>query len=166
MTQSADSHPRQSRTSILGNLGERLVAQWLQQQGWIILAQGWHSRWGELDIVASHIGDRPGLHQKIAFVEVKTRSSGNWDENGLLAITSSKQSKLWKTAQLYLSEYPALAELTCRFDVALVVGQKLAGRSNIQLSSALPIIALGQPVLLDGYRLSLETYLESAFEQK
>jgi putative endonuclease len=97
----------------------------------------------------------------VAFVEVKTRSSGNWDADGLLAITPSKQIKLWKTAQLFLAQHPALAESPCRFDVALVS----AGRSRSTLESdTWPSIALGQPIEWKGYRLTLSTYLESAFE--
>jgi putative endonuclease len=145
-----------SRSSVLGQYGELLVAQWLQQQHWSILAQGWSSRWGELDIVAFRKSDRA-----VAFVEVKTRSSGNWDADGLLAITPSKQIKLWKTAQLFLAQHPALAESPCRFDVALVS----AGRSrNTQESETWPSIALGQPIEWKGHRLTLSTYLESAFE--
>jgi putative endonuclease len=146
------------RSSILGQQGERLVAQWLQQQHWSILARGWTSRWGELDVVALR---REDLASCLAFVEVKTRSQGNWDEDGLYAITRSKQTKLWKTAQLFLAKHPYLAEVNCRFDVALVNVRR--SPSNTQ-SAAAATILLGQPVVMDGEELILHTYLESAFE--
>jgi putative endonuclease len=157
-----------SRSSVVGQYGEAFVAQWLEQQGWSILARGWTSRWGELDVVA--------LQQKgtrspscLAFAEVKTRSRGNWDEDGLLAITPTKQAKLWKTARLFLAKHPHLAEVPCRFDVALVTvrefpnPQRQALKTLINHESQAPI-ALREPFTLDGYQLTLHTYLESAFE--
>ncbi len=168
----------------IGYLGEQLVAQWLKQNGWQIVAQGWHCRWGELDIVACQ-ADGPG-EDCLAFVEVKTRSRGNWDADGLLAVTSAKQEKLWKTAQLFLTKYPHLAEYPCRFDVALVqclrsqvpkpilrrqIDRKPSTQSGLReiartQPSAItwPVnITLGQTITVAGYALTLTTYLEAAF---
>jgi putative endonuclease len=155
MPESSKSKPR---SALLGQQGERLVAQWLQQQGWSIVAQGWTSRWGELDIVA--LRDE-GRHSCLAFVEVKTRSRGNWDEDGLYAITRTKQAKLWKTAQLFLAKHPHLAEAYCRFDVALVNVRRSPSKTS---PNPLAAIVLGQPVVMDGNELMLHTYIESAFE--
>ncbi|MCG9889575.1 MAG: YraN family protein [Thermosynechococcaceae cyanobacterium MS004] len=166
-----ESAQRKPNTSLIGKYGERLVAQWLQQQGWTILAQGWSCRWGELDVVAHWTGDRPSSSETpetgtLAFVEVKTRSSGNWDTNGLFAITPAKQAKLRKTAQLFLSTFPQFADSPCRFDVALVNAQKIARPISAPASNETPAstIQLGQPTLQPGYRLTLTTYLDSAFE--
>jgi putative endonuclease len=164
-TNSVNSKPR---SSILGQNGEMLVAQWLQQQGWLILARGWSSRWGELDVVALRKEDRiasQNENQVVAFVEVKTRSSGNWDADGLLAITTAKQIKLWKTAQLFLAQHPHLADHSCRFDVALVSAARSREiiASKTMASETWPPIALEQPIHWKGYRLTLSTYLESAF---
>ncbi|MGB8700408.1 MAG: YraN family protein [Thermosynechococcaceae cyanobacterium] len=153
-----ESQP-QSRSAVVGQLGENLVSQWLQQQGWSIVARGWTSRWGELDIVARKQGDRDDC---LAFVEVKTRSGGNWDEGGLVAITRSKQTKLWKTAQLFLAQHPSWAEMPCRFDVALVNARSKPQGDTVSIDPN-PIV-LGQPVVWEGYVLTLHTYLESAFE--
>lgn len=122
-TPSNQSEPSPSLKATLGLLGESLVAEWLQTQGWTILEQRWHCRWGELDLVArSPIvnGDDRPLSSTLAFVEVKTRSYSSWDANGLLALTPQKQAKLWKAAQFFLSDHPELTNLPCRFDVALV----------------------------------------------
>ncbi len=96
-----------------GDLGESLVCHHLQQQNWQVLAQQWRCRWGEVDIIA-----RKG--SSLIFVEVKTRQSANLDQDGLLAINARKQRKLIQTASLFLSQFPQLSELNCRFDVALV----------------------------------------------
>ncbi|MDX1978132.1 MAG: YraN family protein, partial [Pseudanabaenaceae cyanobacterium bins.68] len=63
---------------LIGLQGEDLVAQHLQTQGCEIIARRWQCPWSDLDLVAS---DRAHL----IFVEVKTRSRHNWDQNGLLA---------------------------------------------------------------------------------
>ncbi|MBC6435462.1 YraN family protein, partial [Nostoc sp. HG1] len=69
----------------IGELGEDLVAQWLQSTGWIILHRRFSSRWGEIDIIAEYhevtgkeAGEQgritPPPNSLLAFVEVKTRS--------------------------------------------------------------------------------------------
>lgn len=106
----------------LGIYGEQLVRNWLIQQGWEILYQRWHCRWGELDLIAQGYNAQGGnlSSPMLAFVEVKTRSRGNWDLDGLLSITPTKQRKLRTTARLFLTRHPHLAQLPCRLDVALV----------------------------------------------
>ena len=36
----------------IGNIGEDLVAKWLQSTGWEILHRRFWCRWGEIDIIA------------------------------------------------------------------------------------------------------------------
>ncbi|NET09404.1 MAG: YraN family protein [Symploca sp. SIO2B6] len=100
----------------IGQFGEQFVGQWLQQQGWVLLHQRWRCRWGEIDIIAQQSVPTPLL----ILVEVKVRSEGNWDSDGLLSITVKKQKKLLMATQLFLSKFPELDNLPCRFDVALV----------------------------------------------
>lgn len=107
-------------TSDLGTSGETFVANWLQAQGATILARQWTCRSGELDLVIKTQDANVERGAIVAFVEVKTRSRGNWDNDGILSITPTKQRKLLITAQLFLLNHPDLAELPCRFDVALV----------------------------------------------
>lgn len=109
----------------VGVLGEAIAAQWVQAQGWHLLHHRWHCRWGELDWVAcerSPSSSSPSSppSQQLVFIEVKTRSARNWDENGALAITPQKQQKLWQTAELFLSSFPEWSTLPCRFDLILV----------------------------------------------
>lgn len=133
-----------------GEWGEDLVAQWLKTQDWIILARRWRSRWGEIDLIAQ--SDRQAI---LAFIEVKTRSAGNWDESGLLAINPRKQQKLLTTAQIFLARFPHLENSYCRFDVALVhcrPGNPERVNKNAQFTQ-----------WREGYILTLQDYLEAAF---
>jgi len=185
--------PKPARSSLskseIGLLGEALIAEWLKAQGWVLLHQRWHCRWGEIDLIAQ----QPATHQlatsgpqrspsaTLVFVEVKTRSGNNWDADGLLAITAQKQAKLWQTAELFLSSHPELAELPCRFDVALVAYQALSkARSQPEsiredriqaarfamstaISSRREAIAQGQPIAIGSYQLSLKDYIQAVF---
>lgn len=150
----------QNPTAQLGGWGEELVAQWLQTQGWKILHRRWHCRWGELDLIAL---ENPTVAQSasLVFIEVKTRSRGNWDANGLMAISRQKQAKLWKTAEIFLAAQPQLAELPCRFDVALVYRPGTATKSAAK--TAQKPLGLYQMEPIAGYPLVLQDYLYNAF---
>ena len=137
----------------LGNYGEQLVCQWLIQKHCQILQRQWHSRFGEIDLIATGISGEGALRSKVlAFIEVKTRSQGNWDADGLLALTRSKQSKLRMTARYFLVRHPYLSELPCRFDLALVSCHLAppAGRLSLQVPDTQK-------------HLSLQTYIRDAF---
>ena len=145
----------------VGSLGEQLTKRWLQLQNYELLEQNWRCRWGEIDLIA---WDK--VTKAIAFIEVKTRSRHNWDEDGLSAIDSIKQEKIIQTASLYLAKHPQLAELPCRFDVALVRYRKLSKPVDRSLANFQQItrLNLGQPVVCDRYQLVLDNYLQSAFD--
>ncbi|MEB3278326.1 MAG: YraN family protein [Lyngbya sp.] len=144
----------------IGTWGEQLVQAWLNQQGWEIIAHQYRCRWGEIDLIAQQADLK--LDSTVIFVEVKTRSQRNWDEDGLLAITPSKQAKLIKAAQQFLSDRPELADFPCRFDVALVRCDR-AKDYNCCSQPGFPPITLGQPFEFQGYRLILQSYIQSAF---
>ncbi|MEH1919347.1 YraN family protein [Nostoc sp.] len=148
----------------IGSLGEDLVAQWLQSTGWIILHRRFSSRWGEIDIIAQHDGQTGEKlltqHSLLTFVEVKTRSSGSWDAGGRSAITPQKQAKIWRTAEIFLAQYPEKADYSCRFDVAIVYCQRM--------SKNLTGVIANQEALatssVDGYKFKLQEYIPAAFD--
>jgi putative endonuclease len=145
----------------IGTLGEQLVARWLQLKNHELLEYNWHCRWGEIDLIA-----QDQASQAVAFVEVKTRRGYNWDEDGLLAIDPNKQQKLIQTASLFLSKHPLLAELPCRFDVALVSYQPSVPKSingDYDLAQML-LLEIGQGVMVHGYQLTINDYLTAAFD--
>ncbi len=139
----------------IGKIGEKFVAQWLISDGWQILHQRWRSPWGEIDIIAQHHNS-----DALIFVEVKTRKSRNWDQDGMLAVTPQKQLKIRQTANYFLGEYPQFSNFSCRFDVALVHHQPCYQSCS---ENADPLIKIGQSVQCQGYQLTLLDYLEAAF---
>ncbi|MGL6281762.1 MAG: YraN family protein [Microcoleaceae cyanobacterium] len=146
----------------VGILGEDLVTIWLAGQGWQILKKRWRSPWGEIDIIARKM---QGNQSEIIFVEVKTRRAKNWDEDGLLAVSVTKQVKLWQAAELFVTQFTAnldghLNNYSCRFDVALVNCQVNSLATNTELPKQ---ININQSILIEGYQLVLHKYIESAF---
>jgi len=94
-----------------GPFGEEYAAEYLKKNGFRILARNYHSRFGEIDIIAEN-------GQYIVFAEVKTRK-----KDALVApaeaVTSAKQKKIAKTALIYLQNNPT--QLQPRFDVIGIV---------------------------------------------
>ncbi|MGN0114860.1 MAG: YraN family protein [Acutalibacteraceae bacterium] len=96
-----------SGTKSIGNSGEDLAARYLESKGYDIIARNFHSRYGEIDIIAKNA-------EYIAYVEVKTRSINSY---GLPreAVTLQKQQKIIKTAYVFEAQHPY--DLQPRFDV-------------------------------------------------
>jgi putative endonuclease len=134
-----------------GELGEEVVAQWLIARGAKVLHRRWRWRRGEIDLIAIDV-------DTLLFIEVKTRNSRNWDADGLLAITSQKQSRLFSSAELFLVKHPHLADYPCRFDVAIVRHQPIS-----QSIDGTCLHVLTDPT--SGRCLLLLDYLTGAFDR-
>ncbi len=95
----------------LGDFGENLTVKYLKKNGYKIVSQNFHSRYGEIDIIAVK-------NDILAFVEVKARA-----QNSLFkpreAVDYYKQNKIIKTAQLFMMAYNS--NIQPRFDVAEIV---------------------------------------------
>lgn len=95
-----------------GSLGEQSATDYLKKNGYEILSNNEHSRYGEIDIIACD-------KDYIVFVEVKTR----FEDSLYLpreAVDFRKQQKLIKTAGVYLSQHD-IGKLQPRFDVIEVI---------------------------------------------
>jgi putative endonuclease len=103
----------------LGKSGEERAAGYLRKKGYDILEKNYRCRFGEIDIIASKDG-------VLVFVEVKTRSSADYGF-GYESVTQSKQGKLVKTAQFYMS---GRAEVPARFDVISIDGDLVTHIEN------------------------------------
>ena len=146
----------------VGELGEKLVALWLEFQSYQLLHQRWRCRWGEIDLIAQ---EKPNT--TLIFVEVKTRSQVNWDADGMLAINSQKQQKISKTAAMFLAENTQLSDYPCRFDVALIAYEQISYQSDYLLgeNNYDCQLDLEKPTLrYKQYQLVLKNYLKSAFD--
>lgn len=94
-----------------GQRGEEAARRFLERAGYTIAACNYHTRYGELDIVA----ERDGI---CAFVEVKTRKSTAY---GLPceAVDIRKQEKIVQAAYGYMAEHSITGMV--RFDVIEVL---------------------------------------------
>lgn len=115
------SYNDKTRAATLGNEGERRVAEYLKQKGYIIVKRNYRDRFGEIDIVAEK-------ENVLAFVEVKTRKSGSL-VSGIEAVDTAKRQRLYKTAMMFLRRING--EYEPRFDVAEVTVQEDEVKGNI-----------------------------------
>ncbi len=95
----------------LGALAERYAASCLAKDGYQIVATNYHSRYGEIDIIATR-------DDVLVFVEVKARSPKAY-YSPMEAVTSAKMKKITATALCYLEQNPS--DLQPRFDVIELV---------------------------------------------
>lgn len=91
-----------------GNQGEELAIQLLKNNGYLIRAQNYFKKTGEIDLIAQK-------EEQIVFVEVKFRNSLDYGYPRE-AVTRSKQQKILKTALWYIKENQ-LDNYGFRFDV-------------------------------------------------
>ena len=94
-----------------GDWGEMLVANYLRDRGYEILAHSYRCRFGEIDLI---VWSPEGI---LCFVEVKTRAGTSF-ARAREAVTPAKQQKLRVTAEYYLMQHQL--DCLCRFDVAEV----------------------------------------------
>ena len=94
---------------LLGDRGERAAARYLRRHGMRIITRGYHTAWGEIDLVARDA-------ETLVFIEVKARRRGTPAE----AVTAEKQRRL-TLASLHFLQRNKLLEQRCRFDVVAIV---------------------------------------------
>lgn len=94
-------------SNTLGAWGEEKAARFLTERGYTVLERNFHSRYGEIDLIAED-------GEFLVFVEVKLRASVS---HGLPeeTVTPRKQEKLRLTAETYLQTHETNKQP--RFDV-------------------------------------------------
>ncbi len=96
-----------AQSKLSGAWGEALAAEYLRKKRYKILASGYRSRFGEIDLI---VQDKKFL----VFVEVKLRKSADF-AMAMEYVDRRKQDKIRMTASVFLSENPT--KLQPRFDV-------------------------------------------------
>lgn len=80
----------------VGKRAEAAAADWLENQGFKVIAQNWRNRFCEIDIIAEK-------SKAIHFIEVKYRKSAAFG-SGFEYITDDKIGRLKRAAEVWLSE--------------------------------------------------------------
>jgi putative endonuclease len=88
---------------------EQRACRELERAGLKLLARNYTTRYGELDLVMRD-------HETLVFVEVRHRVRASHGD-AVASITTTKQTRLIQTAQLWLAAHPQHAQRACRFDV-------------------------------------------------
>lgn len=90
-----------------GAWGEALAAEYLQKKHYKLVAQGFRSRFGEIDLIVQN-------RKFLVFVEVKLRKNEDFAA-ARSYVDRKKQDRLRVTASVYLDRFPT--KLQPRFDV-------------------------------------------------
>ena len=96
-----------AKSKIAGAWGEAAAAEFLRKKRYRIVAASYHSRFGEIDLIAEN-------RTNIVFVEVKLRKSSDFAA-AREYVDRNKQDRVRVTASVYLSQNPT--KLQPRFDV-------------------------------------------------
>lgn len=96
-----------------GLAAEQLAATFLQNHGLKLVAQNYHCKYGEIDLVMKDA-------KTLVFIEVRLRTNSQFGSAGA-SITAQKQQKLILTAQHYLQHFLSQhGDCQCRFDAILM----------------------------------------------
>jgi len=98
-----------------GRAAEEIAVQYLQEQGYVILARNYYIKGGEIDIVAQD-------KDTIIFAEVRMRKQ-NYFGAPEETVDVKKQQRIIKTAEHFLATHN-LTDAYCRFDVLGVSEKK------------------------------------------
>ena len=94
-----------------GTIAEEKTAVYLRKKGYYIAKRNFHSRYGEIDVIAEN-------EDTVLFVEVKLRTQDSL-VSGLEAVDKFKRERIIKTAMDYIKK--SHCELQPRFDVAEII---------------------------------------------
>lgn len=98
-----------SKKQEAGAEAEREAERYLCAQGLTFLQRNYLHKTGEIDLIMQDQDD-------LVFVEVRLRQETD-HASALESITAEKQSKIIRTAKLYLQEAELYFKVTARFDV-------------------------------------------------
>lgn len=114
----------------LGEFGERKAKQYLRRRFYKIKATNFHSRFGEIDIIAEN-------RKYLAFVEVKQRNSNSIAQPKEF-VDYSKQRKIIAAAEYYLKKNPTKKQP--RFDVIEIISDNNKIKSIKHIANAFDLV--------------------------
>lgn len=92
--------PSYTKSAQKGKIGEDRACDWLESNGFVILERNFHSRFGEIDIIALEANNRNGSDASkstLHFIEVKSYTKAE----PAYAITQKKLSKIYQSIEAY-----------------------------------------------------------------
>ncbi len=108
-----------------GDYYEQLARDWLLRQGADPVAQNFNCRGGEIDLIVLQ-------QQVLCFVEVKFRQSSAFG-GVAYSIPRAKQRKIIHAALTFISQHPAFAHSSYRFDALFITpSQHNAGEHHFE----------------------------------
>lgn len=107
---------------LVGTEQETKVQEYLQKQGYEILARNFYTKHGEIDLIAKKDG-------YLVFIEVKYRADERFGAPEE-AVDFRKQKKIIAAAQYYLYKNQIPFDTPCRFDVAGVMREEIRITEN------------------------------------
>ena len=110
-------------SKLTGAWGEAIAAEFLRKKHYKIIASGYHSRFGEIDLIVRN-------RKYLVFVEVKQRRSSRFAQ-AREYVDTRKQDKLRMTASIYLAENPT--KLQPRFDVIEIYASEGTATENPEI---------------------------------
>jgi len=105
---------------LLGIIGESQAEKFLKKLGYKIIEKNYHSRFGEIDIIAKD-------KEKIVFVEVKKRKNADF-AGGAEYVDLRKQKKIIAKENIYLQNITQ--DCNIRFDVVEINSDKISHIKN------------------------------------
>ena len=110
------------RSNLTGSWGEAQAAAYLAKKRYKLVAAGFRSRFGEIDLIVQN-------RKFLVFVEVKLRKTGSFAK-AMEYVDRNKQDRLRVTASMYLSQNPT--NLQPRFDVVEIYAPDGTSTENPQ----------------------------------
>lgn len=96
---------------LIGKLGETYAEKFLNANNYRILQKNFHSRFGEIDIIAIDLNSSP---PQLIFIEVKTRTNNSFGAPQE-SISRQKLSRIFKTAIHFLNH--AIKKFSCHWRI-------------------------------------------------
>ena len=111
-------------SKLSGAWGEAIAAEYLRKKRYKLVAAGYHSRFGEIDLIVCN-------KKYLVFVEVKLRKNADFAE-GRDYVNRYKQDRLRVTASMYLSQNPT--QLQPRFDIIEIYAPRGTQTENPEIN--------------------------------